>query len=128
MIKISAPVLNMDEFDYSITYYVSGPMAGYTDHNFPLFEKANLMLEDSGIKTLSPHNVEHEGENLRWHDYLRGDLIEMLSFCGGIILLPGWPQSSGAGLELYNAKALGWPVYYFDPETMTLTNMNRSPV
>lgn len=126
MTTVTAPVTQMPEFDYRITYYLSGPMAGYPEFNFPMFQKAMEQLTASGINILSPHQIKHAKADQPWEEFLRVDLIEMLQECAGIILLPGWPQSKGARMELDAALKLSWPVYYYDPETMTLVNMNRS--
>jgi len=119
-------VWGMSYIDPDLTYYLSGPMAGYADHNFPAFEAAMTELRDAGLSILSPHKVEHpnlSGKPEEWAEYLRNDLKEMLSFCQGIILLRGWPQSRGARLELSIAQALDWPTYYYND--FTLTNMNK---
>lgn len=118
-------------FDFTKRYYLSGPMAGYPEHNFPAFDRALTLLEDAGILMLSPHKVEHPGltgKTEEWAEYLRNDLVEMLKNCDGIILLPGWAQSKGAALELHLALALGWPVWFFDENNLTLTNMNRREI
>lgn len=118
-------------FEFEIVYYISGPMAGYPENNFPAFEFAETSLIEAGISVSSPHKVIHHGLSGKpeeWSEYLRGDLVEMLSECRGIILLNGWAQSKGAALELQVALALGWPVWFFDAKTLTLTNMNRREV
>jgi hypothetical protein len=99
-------------------------MAGYPENNFPAFQSAFDLCQDYSIKVLSPHMIKHVGDNLQWSDYLRGDLIEMLDKCSGLILINGWPQSKGARLELSTAVGLDWPVYYLDITTATITNMN----
>lgn len=115
------------------SHYLSGPMAGYPDHNFPAFEKAAGELTDCGLIVTSPHKIKHiepvefeilHGRPMDWHDYLRKDIKVMLEACDSIILLKGWPQSKGAILELEVAVRLGWPVWYYDG--FTLTNMNKN--
>lgn len=115
-------------FDYEIDYYLSGPMAGYPENNFPLFEQTTWELRDDGISVESPHEVKHEhldGKPEQWGEYLRGDLLMMLERCRGIILIDGWAQSKGAMLELHVAMSLGWPVWFYDTRQKVLHNMNR---
>lgn len=103
--------------------YLSGPMAGYADNNFPAFQSAFNTLTEQGHVILSPHHIAHP-EGSQWVDFLRRDLSVMLEQCHGIVLLKGWPQSKGARLELTTALALDWPVYYF--EAGMLVPMNRA--
>lgn len=105
------------------TYYLSGPMAGYPEHNFPAFEYAQRVLDSRGYQVISPHLVENDPDD--WAGSLRKDLKIMMSACQGLILLRGWPQSRGARLELQTAVALDWPVLYFDETTSQLLDMNK---
>lgn len=119
-IQISPP-----RMDLSLTYYISGPMKGYEDLNFPAFEAVTRQLQDSGIKVISPHMLNPDKDNPGDLDYLRFDFEMMCKHCQGIILLKGWPKSRGARAELEIALTLEWPVYYYD--CWVLTNMNGSP-
>lgn len=112
------------DFDFGKIYYLSGPMAGYPDHNFPAFQKAMEDLEDSGVKVRSPHQMKPPMLEPRDQDYLANDFAQMCLKCDGIILLRGWPQSTGARAELEIAMTLKWPVYYY--EDWVLYDMNRS--
>lgn len=87
--------------------YISGPMSGYPDSNFPAFAEAAKDLRALGYTVISPHEL---GEEKTWQDCMRKDLIALMS-CHYIILLPGWATSKGAFLELHNAILLGMPVY-----------------
>lgn len=108
------------------TYYISGPMAGYPEHNFPAFQHAKENLTTQGFKVSSPHDVDH-GDTTEWSDFLRRDIGIMVEQCSGIILLSGWPQSRGARLELATALALEWPVLYFDGTTVHFMNRGDFP-
>lgn len=110
-----------------VTYYLSGPMAGYPELNFPAFASAQWALTQKlKLKVLSPHSIKHPPEVTEWAEFLARDLTFMLTHCRGLILLPGWPQSKGARLELSTGFALDWPVMFFDPMSETLHDMNRS--
>lgn len=108
--------------------YVSGPMTGYPNHNFPMFENVSAFLRAEGHEVLGAHEIVHadggEAGSITWEEYLRGDLIGMLQECDSIALLPGWPKSKGAVLELTVAQALGFVVYSVVPmgETFAITH------
>ena len=91
--------------DRTGTVYVSGPMTGYADWNFPAFNAAAADLRAQGLRVINPadHGLVDGAE---WADYLRTDLVQLLT-CERIHLLPGWRKSKGAQLELHVAKALG---------------------
>lgn len=98
------------------TLYLSGPMSGCAEFNFPAFRAAVDRLRADGVSVLSPHEVDHQEPNgpgsLPWSVYLRND-IKCLLRCEGIVLLPGWPTSRGAQLELQTALALRMPVFFY---------------
>ncbi len=86
--------------------YVSGPMTGYADFNFPAFDKAKADLLDQGFEVVSPADFGPEGT---WEQCLRRDLRCVLD-CDAVVTLPGWTKSKGASLEVYVAKQLKIPV------------------
>lgn len=99
-----------------LTVYLSGPMSGLPEFNIPAFIVAADRLRAAGVSVLSPHEIEHLEPNgpgsISWATYMRNDL-KCLIRCDAIALLPGWPKSKGAQLELTTALALGMPVYFY---------------
>lgn len=88
--------------------YLSGPMTGYPEFNFPAFRTEATRLRRDGYRVINP--AEHAGPvTLTWADYLRKD-IELLMRCDRIHLLPGWANSKGARLEHHIAVELGLEV------------------
>jgi hypothetical protein len=92
----------------AVKLYVSGPMTGYADFNYPAFHEAAAFWRSQGHEVVSPAelNVDTDGA---WEQYLRNDLRALLD-CDAITLLPGWEDSRGANLELHVAKTLGMTV------------------
>lgn len=85
--------------------YISGPMTGYPDHNYPAFEQAARDIKDAGMVPLSPHTIgQHDG----WThaDYMRSAL-RMQCDATHVYMLPGWAASQGAQVEHIVARALG---------------------
>ena len=93
-----------------MTTYISGPMSGHPDLNFPAFNDAARALRFAGLDVVNPadHGII---DGFEWSDYLRAD-IKALMDCDSILMLDGWMQSRGARLERHIAVELGMPVYY----------------
>lgn len=95
--------------DRDRTIYISGPMTGIPDYNFPAFNAAAEEWRAKGWFIENPA-VKGEIENCTWEDYLRIDMI-MLARSGAIAMLPGWEQSPGATFENHIMQTLHCPVY-----------------
>lgn len=124
----------MSKHDY---IYISGPMRGHDDLNFPAFFEAEELAREyfSDADFLNPAREDMLRFNLLvsprdaglWlntegnftHDDLRAALRDDLSYIAdkstAVIALPGWEDSRGAQAEVATADALGIPVYYFEP-------------
>ncbi|WP_411815516.1 DUF4406 domain-containing protein [Gordonia sp. SND2] len=89
-----------------MTAYLSGPMSGHTDLNFPAFTEAARRLRSAGMHIISPHEHQETGPAKPWTYYLRKDIRLMLD-CDTIIMLTGWRNSRGAVLERHIAAELG---------------------
>lgn len=96
-------------------YYISGPMAGLPDLNFPAFNAVAERLRHHNRLVVNPAEVALPGGSTP-HEFLHADLLTMLRDCNSLILLPGWPQSRGARLELAVASDLHWPIYFSTSE------------
>lgn len=97
--------------------YISGPMRGYPEMNFPAFRAAKELLAEKGHGVVSPVDI---GETLDGggkrvctsQEYLRADLYEILAAgCDGMALLPGWEKSVGARCEAAIGVSLGFTFY-----------------
>lgn len=80
--------------------YLSGPMTGIKDFNYPAFN-----AEASRLRALG-YTVENPAENpdqSSWGDYMKVALRQMLT-CDVIAVLPGWAKSRGAWLEVSIAE------------------------
>lgn len=85
--------------------YLSGPMSGIAEHNFPAFNAEAARLRSLGFDVVNPVDVNPD-PGMTWEACLRRDLAEMLT-CDAIALLPGWQNSRGAQLEQYVAHRVG---------------------
>lgn len=80
--------------------YVSGPMSGIEDLNFPLFNRVTAALRDRGYTVINP--VETEGNTpCSWLRCIAKDLVSFDEYkVTAICLLPGWWKSYGAWIEV----------------------------
>ena len=91
--------------------YVSGPMTGIPEFNYPAFADACIRLRAEGHTVISPHEVNpQDGSEHEWAWYMRRDLVALMD-ADAIVVLPGWEDSRGALLETHVATALGMPLY-----------------
>ena len=86
--------------------YISGPMTGLPEYNYPAFDAMEAALKAKGFDPVSPVKV-CEGmthDTSTWEDFMRANIKAMMD-CDGVIFLHGWPNSKGARIE--HALALG---------------------
>jgi Domain of unknown function (DUF4406) len=105
--------------------YLSGPMRGYEEFNFPAFVSAAKELRDKGYKVYDP--AEHELEQgfdpktglyadnrvVTIRELMLEDLVWICQFADKVVVLPGWENSKGAQAEVACARAVGVEVVEF---------------
>jgi hypothetical protein len=89
--------------------YLSGPMTGYPDFNYPAFRKAASIFRMNGLEVFDPSECFDGDQTLSKETYMREDITAVLK-ATLVVTLDGWEQSSGARLEVEVAKAIGVPV------------------
>lgn len=93
-------------------FYLSGPMRGHPESNYPLFHEIEEALNFSDIEKnypieiLNPARSFDGNRDLDLGAYFNADL-RMILDCDALVLLPGWRDSEGARLEVSVAKTLG---------------------
>jgi len=104
-------------FPQQMVYYISGPMTGIEEFNYPFFNKVAKLLRQSGLDIVSPAETEeslgYEQGSQTWHwgQWMRYALQTLLLKANAIIMLPGWETSRGALLELEVAEACNMQVF-----------------
>lgn len=91
--------------------YVAGPMSGYKDHNFPLFNVVSDTLRSLGHEVVNPVELNPD-VGTPWEDCMRKDIAALMT-CDTVALLPEWEASRGASLEVHVAKAFRMKVVPF---------------
>ncbi len=102
--------------------YISGPMTGHDDYNFPAFHAAAERFRQAGWEVANPAENFGGRTDLPRALYLRADMV-MLAQCEAIALLPGWEDSRGASLEYTVARELGCAVL----DAVTLRPVEDAP-
>lgn len=101
--------------------YLSGPMTGIPDNNFPAFHEYAALLRAAGYEVVSPAEIQEAGT---WELCLRADIRELCT-CDTIALMPGWERSNGANLELHVAHRLGMEVMHLPQRFDLVTHLRR---
>ncbi len=89
--------------------YISGPMRGYADFNYPAFNLAAKLWREKGFIIHNPAENFSGIQYLALADYLRRDLMMVID-SDFIVMLPSWEASQGAYLEFVLARTLKKPV------------------
>lgn len=106
--------------------YLTGPMRGYPNFNFPAFDYAAAKLREEGHEVFSPAerdravhgtaleqnatgNEDEAASNVGFslREALGADMAWISQHAQGIALLPGWEKSNGATAEGALGVALG---------------------
>lgn len=96
--------------------YISGPMTGMPDFNFPAFFAAAAKLRDAGLHAVNPAELNTD-QNLSWYACMRKDIAALVE-CDTILMLKGWEQSAGATLEHHIATRLGMAVVFEEEQSL----------
>ena len=128
-----------------VKLYLSGPMSGLPQCNFPAFHAATQELRDSGFEVWSPaerDTIEDGFDPLRgdarpaqltYAHFMKRDLPAVCD-SDAVAVLPGWERSKGACLEVHVAREIGIPVVdaatrksvYVDEIQMMLNEVSES--
>jgi nucleoside 2-deoxyribosyltransferase len=105
--------------------YISGPMSGYKEMNFPAFHATSARLRNQGYTVISPAEVlipqyppsfkptTTEEKTAMWVAFMRED-IKYLMDADVVAVLPNWEDSKGAVIEVNLAKSLGMEIICAD--------------
>jgi hypothetical protein len=88
--------------------YLSGPMTGLPDLNFPAFNAEAARLRELGYDVVNPAELNPD-PNASWTACMRVDIAALMT-CDVIAMLPGWERSKGAKAELQAAGLVDIPV------------------
>jgi hypothetical protein len=96
--------------------YLSGPMKGYPDSNYPLFHEVTKQLRAEGHTVYNPAEFPHDGP-LETFPF-RKAFAEYCKFiceeADALMMLPGWQKSRGASCEHMLATNCGVEVLLWE--------------
>ena len=90
--------------------YISGPMQGIEDFNYPAFNQAERELKEAGFVVINP--TRHP-EGLEYEQYMQYAMLDV-EICDIVMLLPNWTGSPGAKREAKKAYSLDKSVFTVD--------------
>lgn len=91
--------------------YISGPMSGVPEYNYPLFHRVKKHLQSFKYEVLSPADHKLE-DGLEWIDYILKD-IPWVFQADGVAQLDGWETSKGARIECLIAELRNLPIKHY---------------
>ncbi len=105
--------------------YLSGPMRGKPQFNFPAFHKAAQMLREAGHEVFNPaerdeqiygadFSTRSDTSTFNLREALAADCAYISLQAEGIAMLPGWNRSKGAQAELALARALELEIIWLE--------------
>lgn len=100
--------------------YVSGPMTGYKDYNYPAFHRVADEWRNLGHDVFCPAENFKGSTEYPWDFYMKEDL-RLVMHCDAIVLLDGWSYSRGALMEALVAKTCGLHTFNEHGEELNLS-------
>ena len=91
--------------------YISGPMTGLPEYNFPAFFAMARKLKERGFSVLNPAAWPARAT---YEEYLQHDIKMLIRYADAVVFLDGWEKSNGARVEMAVARALKLPVLFAD--------------
>ena len=87
--------------------YISGPMTGLKDFNYPAFYEAELKLKEAGFNyVMNPARTSLPPKEPTWENYMKA-AISKLMMCQHVATLEGAYESKGAREEIRLANLVG---------------------
>jgi Domain of unknown function (DUF6378)/Domain of unknown function (DUF4406) len=93
-------------------FYLSGPMTGYDDYNFPKFHEVANRLRKSGYSVFNPAESFEGRTDLDWTTYMEHDYEAILD-SSAVMVMEDWESSIGCIMELLVAVSTGKNVFLY---------------
>ena len=103
--------------------YISGPMNGIKDFNFPMFDRVAAEYRRLGYEVFSPadndrklfgtNDISEITKKSTYRECLAEDVNWICKHAEIMVMLPGWEKSKGALIEWSLANCLDIPIHYW---------------
>lgn len=97
--------------------YLSGPMRGLPEHNWPAFHESAAELRAMGHTVLNPAESFDGKPGANRTDCLRHD-IQLILIVDAVVVIDNWLNSPGACFEVAEAWQVGLPVFRIENGTL----------
>lgn len=105
--------------------YLSGPMRGIPEFNYPAFHEAAAQLRGAGHTVWSPaENDTWDGTESGMFRTINMDLSVVINWAEAVVVLPGWEESKGARAEVFTALWAETTVFDFETMHMVCPEVN----
>lgn len=108
--------------------YLSGPMTGIEDYNYPRFHEVARKMRSLGYAVVNPAESYNGDQTLAFSTYMRWDIKQLLDGCDAVVLLEGWRQAAGAVFEVAIAAALGYSILEYRDEPGCFSLKSALPI
>lgn len=99
------------------TIYISGPMTGLPNFNYPAFNRAARFFRAMGHKVYNPAEFPARvGEEFPIREAFAEFMMFICLQADMVALLPGWEKSDGAVAEMAVARRLGIETFIIEDD------------
>ena len=111
--------------------YIAGPYRDprgpwFIERNIEAARKTSVELAQLGLGFICPHANSAMMDGAAPDSFWLEMDLELLRRSDGVLLLPGWENSSGASAEAKLARKQGLPVYFWPEDKMVLEKLART--
>jgi len=100
-------VLDLRFLSKETVIYISGPMTGYDELNYPAFHEVAKKYRELGFFVINP---AENPDGMEYHEYMLLATGQVIA-CDLVAQLSGWEKSKGAIAEYALARSIGRQFY-----------------
>lgn len=109
--------------------FISGPMRGLPNYNFPKFDAIEKLLKENGYDVVNPAHISRSYKEStilnnkdKFNEMVERQLTELRK-CNLMLVLDGWENSAGVKVEIEEALKNGICITFEKPFIGSLMDM-----